>query len=219
MRVPSTTHLFLVKAGDNARIADGASQVVLENHGVKYDTKVFLTELGDGQLGVGEDTFIPGERPVLRVPAGRTEAGAEIDERVARESFLPKRFRFGEDVFVACECPVGLLVAKRPERRQLGMAGQPGVLGHEHTRILRGYDKNVERGSAGVIFGEEFAVASGEVKRAERLMEVECPSGSADKPGDGHASAVCAELVAALTAAHRILRAAAVELRAAFAET
>ena len=42
---------------------------------------------------------------------------------------------------------------------------------------------------------------------------------SADQPGDGHASAVCAELVAALTAAHRILRAAAVELRAAFAET
>src|SRR5207237_6458186 len=63
------------------------------------------------------------------------------------------------------------LVTKSPERRQLRVAGEFGVLGHEHGRLLRDHHENVEGESARGILGKELAVGAGEIKCAERRSE------------------------------------------------
>src|SRR5215469_2655044 len=76
MGVPCATDLFFVVAGDVAGIMDRSAQVVLENHGVQGNAKVFLVELVNGSLRIGEDALVPGERAVLRVPTGGTKTRA-----------------------------------------------------------------------------------------------------------------------------------------------
>src|SRR5256884_826770 len=130
--VPGAARLLFIEAGDVAGIADRAAQVVLENYGVQDNVEMFTMEFFDGLLGVGKDASVPGERTVFRVPARRAKSGAEIDERVAGKFLFAKRFRCAENFFVGCERTVRLLVTKSPERRQLRVAGEFGVLGHEH---------------------------------------------------------------------------------------
>src|SRR5690242_12402344 len=166
MRVPGATDLLFVVARDVAEIVDSAAQFVFEDHRVEDDAKVFLVEFVDGLLRIGKNALVPRERTVLRIPAGRTKTCAEINERVAREFLLAKSFRFGDDLVVACECSMRLLVAERPERRQLGMAGEPGVFGQEHSWFLRDYEENVERQSACEIFGDKFAFGASEIEYA-----------------------------------------------------
>src|SRR5215467_1342396 len=113
---------------------------------------------------------------------------------------------------------MGLLVTERPEWGQLGMAGEPGVFGHKHFWFLRDDDKNVQWQSAGGVLGEKLAFGSGEIECAKRLMKVKGPARAANEPGDGNAPAVRVEFIAALATLHCVCGAAAVELRAAFAE-
>lgn len=112
-----------------------------------------------------------------------------------------------------------LLITKTPERRQLGLAGELSVFGQEHSWFLGDYEENVERQSACGISGDKFAFGASEIECAKGLMKVKTPARSANEPRNGNASAVSAELVAALAAAHGVGGTAAVELRAAFAET
>src|SRR5690348_4709308 len=97
---------------------------------------MFLVEFVNGLFGIGEDPLVPRKRTVFCVPSRGAKSGAEVNECVAREFLLAKRSRFGKDFFVARESAVGLLVAKSPERRHLGITGEPGILGHEHGRFV-----------------------------------------------------------------------------------
>ncbi len=118
-----------------------------------------------------------------------------------------------------------LLVAERPERRQFGKAGELRVFRHDRDGIARADDEEIEgKRSADRIDlrsrrGDgETSIGAGEVERAVRLMNEHRPAARADQPLDWHAPAVRAQLIAALTVAHPIGRAAAIELRSAFAE-
>src|SRR5215467_5774735 len=130
MRVPSATDLFFVVAGDVTEVVDRSLQIVLKDYGVQGNAKVFLVELVNGSLRIRKDALVPGERTVLRVPAGRTKSSAEIDEGVTGKFFLSKCFGFGNYLIMICESAMRLLIAERPERGQLRMAGEFGVFGH-----------------------------------------------------------------------------------------
>src|SRR5262245_56712505 len=103
MRVPGATDLFFVVAGDVAEVVDRSLQIVLKVYGVQGDAKVFLVELANGSLRIRKDALVPGEGTVLCIPAGRTKAGAEIDEGVTGKFFLAKGFGFGDDFIIICE--------------------------------------------------------------------------------------------------------------------
>ena len=110
-----------------------------------------------------------------------------------------------------------LHVAERPLRRQFRKAGDAGVLAHDHERVARRHDEDVERGAGGR--GRELAVRAGEVEGAVRVMDEHAPPVGADQPLDRRARAVGLQLVAALAVAHAIGLALAIELRAALTET
>src|ERR1019366_8620271 len=106
-----------------------------------------------------------------------------------------------------------------PERRQLRIAGELGVLGHDRRRLARADDEEVEQdGGSRRQRRQELAIGSREVERAERLMDEESPAVRADDPRHRHAAAMRAELIAALTTAHAVGRSAAIELRSTLAE-
>ena len=74
-------------------------------------------------LGVGEHTRVPRERSVRGVPAGRTETGAQINQRVAGQPPLTECLCLGEYFLAASECAMRLLVAETPERGHFGVTG------------------------------------------------------------------------------------------------
>src|SRR5712692_1969704 len=111
-----------------------------------------------------------------------------------------------------------LLIAEAPQRRHLGTSSQPRVFRHDGRGVARSHEKNIERQSAFWTCRQEFALLSGKIKRTKWLMDEHGPAGSADEPWNRNASAMCRELVTALSTAHAIRRAAAVELRPAFSE-
>ena len=59
---------------------------------------------------------------------------------------------------------------------------------------------------------------AGEIEAAVGLVDVHRPTAGADQPGNGNAAAEIAQIVAARAAHHALGVAAAVELRAAFAQ-
>src|SRR6185437_7466968 len=64
----------------------------------------------------------------------------------------------------------------------------------------------------------ELGFGTGEVPCTGGLVNEDRPAGGADQPGNRDPTAVRAETVAALAAAHRVVIAATVELRTTFAE-
>ena len=125
-----------------------------------------------------------------------------------------------------------LHVAERPERRELGEAGDARVLANDVGRVCRGGDEDVQR--RGVRNRRQhLPLRSSEIehwrgrrrslrlrrRRHDRLMNVHAPAVRADQPLDRHATAVRAQLIASLAVPHPIGGPLAIELRAALAET
>src|SRR4029450_11190198 len=104
-----------------------------------------------------------------------------------------------------------------PQRRQFRMARDPGVLGHDHFRVPRGDEEQIERSRR--FARRELALGSREIKRALWMMNEHGPAISADQPLNRHARAMRAQLVSALAVTHAIDRALAVELRPALAQS
>ena len=202
--------------GRRARIVDRAGQMASLDHDVQHDLVVERVEIVDRLLRIREDVLLPLELAVVRVPARRTEVGAEIDQRVARQLLLAHRLRDPHDFVGARERAMRLLVAERPQRRHLGQPGDARVLAHDRRRILRDDEEAVERQRRAAV--RRRALRPRRSNGAERLVDEERPAVGADQPLDRHAAAVRAQLVAALPVPHRVDDAAAIELRASFAE-
>src|SRR5258708_7723209 len=99
------------------------------------------------------------------------------------------------------------------------MSDEPRVLGHNRCRLARADEENVERQRRRRAGWLEFAFRPGKIERAKRLVDKHSPALSSDEPGNGDASAVGAELIAALAAPHAVSGPAPVELRTTLAET
>ena len=110
-------------------------KLVGQNHIVKHDAEAIFVKLLDDFFRLGKYAGVPRERSIFRVPSGRAEAGAEIDQRIAGKLFLAKCFRLGEDFFSAGQGAMRLLVAQAPQRRHFGITGEPGVLRHDDCGI------------------------------------------------------------------------------------
>src|SRR5256885_15694902 len=130
MSVPVAACLGLVELRDFAGIAHGAAQLVRENDNVDDGAEIIFVEGLDCFRRIGEDAGIPNEGTVVRVPAGRTESGAEVDHGVTRTAFFAKRCGFAQNFFFACERTMRLLVAETPEGREFGKSRQARVFGH-----------------------------------------------------------------------------------------
>ncbi len=197
-----------------ARVAHASGEGVPLDHHVEHDLEVLRMKLLDHRSGVGEVRGVPGELAVVRVPPGRAEIGAEVDERVAWEPLLAHRPRHRHHLLAPGERAVRLLVSQRPSRRQLREPGDSRVFAHDRCGIARRDHEDVER-ERSAIRGREHAAVAGEVERAVRLMDEQRPPAGADEPLDRRTRAVRRQLVSALAVDHRVLRSAAVELRPA----
>src|SRR5262249_8040547 len=88
----------------------------------------------------------------------------------------------------------------------------------DRSRIFRGDEEHVERERLLGRRWSEFALGPGEIERAIGIVDEHGPAARADQPRDRHFPAERAQLVAALSAAHAVDVAAAIEARTAFAE-
>ena len=137
--------LFLVGTTRLAGIVHCPSEFVCLDYHMEHSAKVLLVEFIEDSLGIGKHAGVPGKRAVLSIPAGGAEPGPQVDQRVAGQFLVPKRFRLGHDFLAAGERAVGLLITKAPERRHLGITRQTRVFGHDRHGFVRGDKKNVER--------------------------------------------------------------------------
>ena len=136
-----------------------------------------------------------------------------------------------------CQRAVRLLVAEAPQRRQFRPPGEARPLAHDHRRILGCHHEQIDRqserrdvrrrrrgrraaSSAGYVCrrGQEFALVAGEVEAPVRLVDIHGPPAGPNQPRDGNAAAEVAQVVAPGAAHHAFGIAAAIELRAAFAQ-
>src|SRR5438093_8686266 len=104
-----------------------------------------------------------------------------------------------------------LLIAEGPEGRHLRLSRQARPLAHGCHGIVRVDYEDIER-QRSVRGRVEPTPRPREVERAEWLMDVEGPALGAGEPLNRHPAAVRTKLVPALAAAHRVRRAAPVEL-------
>src|SRR5579863_1937486 len=98
------------------------------------------------------------------------------------------------------------------------MTGNAGVLRHDCRRLLRDYEEKVKWQGRFRRDWLKLTFGTREIESAERFMDKRRPTTGADQPRNRNAAAVGAELIAALSAAHPVSRAAPVELRPAFAQ-
>ena len=199
-----------------ARVGHFAEKLAAFDDDVQHHFEIPLVQLLDGGGRVGESFQVPVELAVVRVPAVGAEAGAEVDHHVAGQLLVAHQLRLGHDLFGLGQRAVRLLVAERPQRRHLRVAGEFGVLRHHAGGLFRADHEHVERQSR---FGRGrdklAAFFVGEVERAHRLVNEERPAACADGQLHRHLGAVRGELEAALAAAHAVQDAALVELRSA----
>ena len=167
---------------------------------------------------------MPGELAVARVPSRWRELRPEIDQAVARQLLLAKGLRNREDFRLARERAARLEIPECPPRRHFWKPGDARVFAQDDLRIARADDEQIERERVGGRRGER-AVGAGEVEGAVRLVDEQAPSGiGADEPLDRRTRAVDGEAIAVrlgrhLSVAHPIGGSAAVEARAALAES
>ena len=182
-----------------------------------------VVQLLNHRFRIGKDVGVEGELAVVGVPARRAEAGAEVDHRVARQLLLAEGLRFLKHLLAAGERAMRLLVAERPQRRHLRMAGEPRVLAHDRRRLPRADHEEIERQGGWTrprqrVRHHEPPVCAGQIECAVRLMDEHRPAAGVDQPLHRHAAAMRAQLVAALAATGADRRSAAIELRSALAE-
>src|SRR5687767_5514657 len=79
-----------------AGIVHRAGERASLDHDVHDDLEVQRVQLFDERARIGEVARVPGELAVARVPAGRSELGTEIDERVARQTLVAELARDAE---------------------------------------------------------------------------------------------------------------------------
>src|SRR5439155_23077629 len=115
VRVPVAASLFLVGTTRLTGIVHCPSEFVCLDYDVEHSAKVLLVEFIEDSLGIGKHGGVPGERAVLGIPAGGAEPGPQVDQRVAGQSLVPKRFRLGHDFLAAGEGAVGLLMSQVAE--------------------------------------------------------------------------------------------------------
>ena len=216
--VPVAAGFLFIKPREFASVVSRSAKFVREDHRVEHGPEIILMELVEHFLGIGEYARVPCERAVLGIPAGWTESRSQIDQRVAGQLLFAECFRFSEDFLAAGKRAVRLLIAKTPERRHFGVPGQAPIFGHDRCGLARCDEENIKRQRGIRSRRQELAFRPRKVKHAERLVEEHRPPACPDDPGNRYASAVCAELIAALPAAHRVGRSTAVELRAALSE-
>src|SRR5215813_4016254 len=202
MSVPVTARLLLIKSFEIARIVYRTMQLVGQNDVVKHYAKVMVMKVLDHLFGIWKDMRVPCERPVFSVPSGWAEAGAEINQRVARQFLAAKHFCFVENFLSARQGAMRLQIAKAPQRWQFWIAGQACVLRHDGFGINRAYKEKIQWQCILRRSWPKLAFCSREIEFSERLVDEHRPAGSADDPRNRHPAAVRAQLVAALAAAH-----------------
>lgn len=79
-----------------------------------HGTEVLPMEFIQKFFRIRKNSRIPRERAILGVPSGRAKARPEIDQRIARQFFLPEGLRFGDNFFPTGECAMRLLITKTP---------------------------------------------------------------------------------------------------------
>jgi len=169
-------------------------------------------------LGIGKYPRVEGEGAVPGVPPGGSEAGAEIDHRVAGKPFLAEGTHLFEDRVPAEESTVRLLIAESPERRQVRETAQLCKLPEQSCGLGFGSENKEDILRLGGGRGTKDAARAGEVEGALRMVKVEAPSRRADKPGNRRSVSIQELLRVELAVAHVVDDTAAVELVSAFAE-
>jgi len=190
-------------------------QAIGEDYCVQHHFEMASVQFVDHRFRIREHIAVPYKRPVLGIPSGGAESGAQINQRVARQLLFPERLGFLQHFLAAGERPMGLLITKAPHRRQLRVPGQFGELAHDRLRVAAAGNKQVQWQRRFHIRGLEFAVASAEIERAKRRMKEHRPATGADQPRNRNAGAVGVKFVSSLSAPHVIGVAAAVELHPA----
>src|SRR5262249_28465934 len=109
-----------------------------------------------------------------------------------------------------------LHVTERPKCRQFGVARDACIFSHHCRWVAVTHDEHVQGQQ---FLRAELAFASSKVEGTERLMNEYRPAIRADQPLDRNTSTMRAQLIAALSAAHRVDGAFAIELWSAFTET
>src|SRR5262249_3680275 len=186
---------------------------------VQNDPEMLVVEFTDRLLRIRKICWMPRELCIPRIPAGGSEAGTQINQRIARQFLFSEGPGDAHDLLGSAERSMRLHVTKRPKRRQLGIAGDAGVFGHDRRRVAGSHYEQIERQQ---FWRAELAVASrasSKVERAERLVNEHRPAICAHQPLDRNTSSMRSQLIAALSTAHRIDRAFAIELWPAFTET
>ena len=153
---PVATHLAVGRPAIVRRAAAGerrggagvvhrAGHLAAFDHGVQDHLEVLGMQLVDRALRVGERFGVPGELAVVGVPSVGAEVRAQVDHRVARQLLLAEEACLLKDLFGRAQRAVRLLVAERPQRRHFGKAGNLRVFGHNHRRVFRLDDEEVDR--------------------------------------------------------------------------
>ena len=193
---------------------------------MQHDLEMIVVQLLNHRVRIGEHLLVERELAVVGVPAGRAEAGAEVDHRLARQLLLAERLRLLQDLLAAGERAMRLLIAERPQGRHLRMAGEPRVLRHDHRRVAAADDEDVDRlrnpvdggAPSRIAAPDKAAFRSVQLERALRLMNEHGRSAGVHQPWHRHATAVGPQLITALAAARRQRGSAAIELRSTFAK-
>ena len=172
-----------------ARVVDGAGQMQRRIDDMQRDAEIGVVQLPDHRRRIGKDALVEPKLPVPCVPSARREAGAEIDERVARQLPAPELARFVEHLLAALERAARLHVAERPERRQVGKSGNHRVFAHDLRRVARDDEERVELRRAVGRIRRQAAFLVAQVERSVRTMEEDRPAFRADDPGNGDARA------------------------------
>src|ERR1700722_1549215 len=156
-----------------------------------YDSaEIFFVQFVQYFFGVGKYSSVPVKCSIFRIPTRRTKAGAQINHGVAGQFFLAEHLRLRNYFFTAGERAMRLLIAKSPQRWHLRKSGELCILAENNGWIRRSDQEEIDRQRGIVARRQKFALGSGKVEGAERLMKVNCPSRCAHNPGNGNAAAV-----------------------------
>ena len=181
--------------------------------------KCMRVQLVDHPLRVGEGRRVERER--RRAPCSSRTCRSRCRGRSARRTAASSRGTSRDAERPRRGWPAcGATADSRAPRAAATPAGPVSRAYSAITAAVRG-DRRRRCRAAGRGSGagrEEPALGPGEVERAGRLVDEHRPAAGADEPGDGHASAVRPELVAARPLRIAVDRPAPIELRAALAE-
>ena len=195
-----------------------ATKLIGQNYCVKHNFEIIFVELVENFLGIRKDTGIPCERSVFCIPSRRTESGAQVNKSVTGQLLFTEGSAFRQHLLSAGQRAMRLLVTEAPQRRQFRMAREPQVFRHDGRGLTRTYKEDIQ---GQCIFWRgrlKCAFSSGEIERAEWLMNKHRPARSANDPRDRHTAAVRCQFVATLAASHFVIRTTTIELRAALAQ-